>query len=121
MTVVLPSNHDVLVPAVSVQRGGADLRAGDRGGLLAVLDVLMAGDFGAGALRDSKTTMSVLSAMARESKVKVTSTSPLAVSGVKVVSAVTGSPSTSGPPLRLPSLSDFFTCMEPFRCTPCQG
>ena len=47
---------------------------------------------------------------------KVTSTSPLAVSGVKVVSAVTGSPSTSrGSAVRLPSSSDFFTCMEPFK------
>ena len=36
---------------MAVQRGGADLRAGDRGGLLAVLDVLMAGDFNADALK----------------------------------------------------------------------
>ena len=36
---------------MAVQRGGADLRAGDHGGLLAVLDVLMAGDFNAGALK----------------------------------------------------------------------
>ena len=40
----------------------------------------------------------------------------LAVSGVKVVSAVTGLPSTSrGSAVKLPSSSDFFTCMEPFK------
>ena len=47
----LAVGHDVLVAVMAVQRGGADLRAGDRGGLLAVLDVLMAGDFNAGALK----------------------------------------------------------------------
>ena len=52
--------------------------------------------------RDSKTTMSVLSAMARESKVKVTSTLPSAFSGVKVVWPVTGlSPTIKGLPVLL--------------------
>ena len=47
----LAVGHDVLVAVMAVQRGSADLRTGDRGGLLAVLDVLMAGDFNAGALK----------------------------------------------------------------------
>ena len=47
----LAVGHDVLIAVMAVQRGSADLRAGDRGGLLAVLDVLMAGDFNAGALK----------------------------------------------------------------------
>ena len=47
----LAVGHDVLVAVMAVQRGSADLRTGDRGGLLAVLDVRMAGDFNTGALK----------------------------------------------------------------------
>ena len=66
--------------------------------------------------RDSKATISVSWGMVRELKWNTTSTLPSAFSGVKVVSAVTGLPSTSrGFSVTLPSSSVTFTWRLPFK------
>ena len=66
--------------------------------------------------RLSNATISVSCGMPVESKVKVTSTLPSLFSGVKVVSAVTGLPSTSRAfSVTLPSSSVTFTWRLPFK------